>query len=495
LHFLLSFLRFLPSFSMSNKRKENPVVESGVTTPSKCLHVRNLPAFASESDLVALATPFGVVVRTFILQGKNQAFVQMDSVESATALVTEYETKQCTIRQKPVWVQFSKRDEIKPTTAAAGPSRASSSSEQKSASSSQPTSSTQAPNSILIVSVLNARLVVTIENLYTIFKPYGDVLKIVMFVKGNVLKALVQMGTVDSAVNAQAALEGKDMFKNCCHLRIGFSSLTSLKVKNQSEKSRDFYQDGATTDFTAAYTTSAAVLQYNQVAPVTSPPVYAENKLVPSTSQDGPVLLVTKLADTITPDMLFTLFGVYGDVLRVKQLYNKRDNALIQFANSQQAFLAQLHLNHVGLCGKQMSIFMSKHSDIKVPREPAGGSTESAGLTKDYSNSPIHRFRQGGGKNARNIYPPSQVLHISNLPDGATEKELAELFGAEQTGSPTIQFFSTNRKMAYAKMDSISDAILALIRLHNHRLSDRFIRVSFSNKDPTSFAKMDEASD
>jgi len=321
----------------------------------------------------------------------------------------------------------------------------------------------------------------------------------VMFVKGNVLKALVQMGTVDSATNAQAALEGKDMFQNCCHLRIGFSSLTGLKVKNQGPKSRDFLQEGATSDFTAAYTTSAQLLQYGAGGPASpSSQPYSEKKFENNksmnTNNEGSVLLVTKLADSITPDMLFTLFGVYGDVVRVKQLYNKRDSALIQFANNQQAFLAQLHLNHVGLYGKQMSIFMSKHSDIKVSRETNSDSA-GAGLTKDYTNSPAHRFRQGGGKNAKNIHPPSQVLHISNLPNGVNEKDLQDLFGAEQSNPPVIQFFATDRKMAFAKMDTTTDAIMALIRLHNHRLSDRFIRVSFSNKDPTSIGKMDTSSD
>jgi len=354
-----------------------------------------------------------------------------------------------------------------------------------------------------------------VENIYTIFKPYGDVLKIVMFVKGSVLKALVQMGTVDSAVNAQVALEGKDMFQSCCHLRIGYSTLSSLSVKTQGSRSRDFMQPGAMTDFTSAYTTTSQLFTQSSygsssasaasvpaassvgagasaAAPASSfSQPYSEKKHSSASSsatgggQDNSVLLVTKLAEAVTPDMLFTLFGVYGDVIRVKQLYNKRDNALIQFSNPHQAFLAQLHLNHVALCGKQMSIFFSKHSDIKAPR-PESGSSESAGLTKDYSNSPIHRFRQGGGKNAKNIHPPSQVLHISNLPDGVTEKELHDLFGAEQSVAPVIQFFATNRKMAYAKMNSISDAIMALIRLHNHRLSERFIRVSFSNKDPAS---------
>jgi hnRNP-L/PTB/hephaestus splicing factor len=54
--------------------------------------------------------------------------------------------------------------------------------------------------------------------------------------------------------------------------------------------------------------------------------------------QNGPVILVSNLnEDMTTPESLFTLFGVYGDVHRVKILFNKKDSALIQFATPQQA--------------------------------------------------------------------------------------------------------------------------------------------------------------
>ena len=52
---------------------------------------------------------------------------------------------------------------------------------------------------------------------------------------------------------------------------------------------------------------------------------------MPMRQQGGCVLIVSNLEETrVTPDVLFTLFGVYGDVLRVKILFNKKDTALIQ---------------------------------------------------------------------------------------------------------------------------------------------------------------------
>ena len=54
----------------------------------------------------------------------------------------------------------------------------------------------------------------------------------------------------------------------------------------------------------------------------------------------GSVLLVSNLDENLTEcDHLFILFGVYGDVQRVKILFNKKDTALVQMSEPQQALL------------------------------------------------------------------------------------------------------------------------------------------------------------
>ena len=86
--------------------------------------------------------------------------------------------------------------------------------------------------------------------------------------------------------------------------------------------------------------------------------------------------------------------GVYGDVIRVKILYNKRDSALIQFKEPQHAqtgmlvkkkgitwfsiltpmFLAIANLNGVALYGKKLHVTHSKHAQVQMPQ---AGSTVS----------------------------------------------------------------------------------------------------------------------
>lgn len=123
------------------------------------------------------------------------------------------------------------------------------------------------------------------------------------------------------------------------------------------------------------------------------------------------------------------LAGVYGDVIRVKILFNKKDNALIQYSEPQQAQLGEFsssfsilsaaiqHLDKVRWHDKVIRVASSKHNNVQLPKE----GQPDAGLTRDYSHSPLHRFKKPGSKNYMNIYPPSSTLHLSNIPPNVTE--------------------------------------------------------------------------
>ncbi len=70
------------------------------------------------------------------------------------------------------------------------------------------------------------------------------------------------------------------------------------------------------------------------------------------------------------------------------------------------------HLDKLKVYGKQMRVMPSKHQGVQMPKE----GQPDAGLTKDYINSSLHRFKKPGSKNYQNIYPPSSTLHLSNIP-------------------------------------------------------------------------------
>lgn len=308
-------------------------------------------------------------------------------------------------------------------------------------------------------------------------------------------------------------LLGKDIFQGCCHLRIGFSTLQELNVKQNGPTARDFtvpqqqhsaHQHGHYHPYSQQYgvyppqslisSHSQHINQQSHLTQHYSSPngmnLYTPHEQY-SQPQQGAVVLVSNLPERVTPDQLFTLFGVYGDVLRVKILYNKRDTALIQYAHPQQAYLASLHYHHIMLFDKQINVTPSKHIEVSLPKQ-SNNTADSADsqLTRDYEHSHQHRFRRTG-INTKSIHPPSQVLHISSLADQVTEDELSELFQPSSPSPVVVQFFTTTNKVthklsrqAFVKLDSVNSAIESLLRTHNYQLHGKYLRVSFSSKDP-----------
>jgi RNA recognition motif-containing protein len=428
---------------------------------SKVLHVRGIPSYTTEQELTSLVAPFGVAEKVFILPQKHQAFVQMQSIEAASAVLQALELSQPSIRSKDVYFQFSSRQEVTqsgvggPNGTVPPPSMGGMGGDGEA-------------NSILLISITNVTLPVTLENVVQVCKPYGQVLRVITFTKGLDYQALVQMASADQAQNAKLFLDGKDMFQGCCHLRVNFSKRQNLVVKQNNHKSRDFTVNGGMPDPTMGRQFDNGMGGMGMGVSL-------------GAGLGSPVVLVSRLpAENITTDTLFSLFGVYGDVTRVKILYNKRDTAMIQFNTPQQAQHAVQHLNGCPLYGTNISVATSKNLEVQMPR---GDMEDGKELTQDYTGHEAHRFRKKTFINLKNVNGPSQVLHVANLHDAATEDELSQLF-ASQSPVLGVEFFKQTRKMAYVCMSSVSDAVAALIALHNYNLGGYPIRVSFSHKEP-----------
>ncbi|XP_078574273.1 polypyrimidine tract-binding protein 1-like isoform X10 [Branchiostoma floridae x Branchiostoma japonicum] len=387
------------------------------------------------------------------------------------------------------------------------------------------------PNSVLRVIVENLIYPVTLDVLHQIFSKFGAVLRIVTFTKSGTFQALIQFADAASAAQAKTSLDGQNIYNACCTLRIDYSKLETLNVKYNNDKSRDYtrpelpagdgqpsleqamgldrwghnlhpYQVGnpgiMPTPFTPS-SISSSVAAAAGVAGFAPSQLYVPGGLtgsiplagtIPNLSaasaaarlaglqQAGSVLLVSNLnTEMVTPDALFTLFGVYGDVHRVKILFAKKDNALIQMAEPHQANTAMQHLNNLRVWGKNIRVTLSKHNQVQLPKE----GQPDAGLTKDFTSSPLHRFKKPGSKNFLNIYPPSDTLHLSNIPASTTEEELIDLFTSTGGAVQAFKFFAKDRKMALLKMSSTEEAVHSLIKMHNYQLSgSNHLKVSFS---------------
>uniref|UniRef100_A0A3Q4AYJ8 RRM domain-containing protein n=1 Tax=Mola mola TaxID=94237 RepID=A0A3Q4AYJ8_MOLML len=410
-----------------NKKFKGDITGPGV--PSRVIHIRKLPSYITETEVISLGLPFGDVTNLLMLKAKNQAFLEMNSEEAAQNMVGYYSTVMPVIRHHPVYVQFSNHKELKTDNS---PNQERAQAALRAVSTSHVDTSLVAPSSVLRVVVENLVYPVSLDALCQIFSKFGTVLRIIIFTKNSQFQALLQYPDGASAQAAKLSLDGQNIYNGCCTLRINFSKLTSLNVKYNNEKSRDFTR---------------------------------------------PDLPSGDSQPTMEHPAMAAAFSVYGDVMRVKILFNKKENALVQMSDSTQAQLAMSHLSGQKLHGKSLRITLSKHTSVQLPRE----GHEDQGLTKDYSNSPLHRFKKPGSKNYSNIFPPSATLHLSNIPPSVMEDDLKMLFSSSGAMVKAFKFFQKDHKMALIQMGSVEEAIESLIEFHNHDLGENHhLRVSFS---------------
>ncbi|KAK7888740.1 hypothetical protein WMY93_024300 [Mugilogobius chulae] len=333
----------------------------GVGSPSRVLHIRRLPTDVTEAEVIGLGLPFGDVSNLLMLKAKNQR-------------------AQAALRA----LSSSHLDPVAPP-----------------------------PSAVLRVVVENmvcAPGAVTMDTLYQVklqtgFSKFGTVLRIIVFTKNSQFQALLQYSDGQAAQAAKVLLDGQNLYNGCCTLRISFSKLTALDIKFNNERSRDFTRPDlpsgdtpagmehpaamataftpglipaapyptATHAFPHAFTIQPTVSSYPGLVPAL--PGALTSLSLPAASRLGFTTLLQQTQccwSRVTPHCLFILFGVYGDVMRVKILFNKKENALVQMADATQA-------------------------QLRGPRGP--------GPDQGLQHLPLHRFKKPGSKNYSNIFP------------------------------------------------------------------------------------------
>ncbi|CAL9068582.1 unnamed protein product [Musa banksii] len=315
-------------------------------TPSKVLHLRNLPWECTEEELVELCKPFGKIVNTKCNVGANhnQAFVEFAELNQAISMISYYasSSEPAQVRGKTVYIQYSNRQEIVNNKA-----------------------SGEVVGNVLLVTIEGVEAGdVSIEVIHLVFSAFGYVHKIATFEKAAGFQALIQYTDAATASEARNALDGRSIPRlyllpehvTSCHLRISFSAHTDLNIKFQSHRSRDFT---------------------NPYLPVN--PSAIEGTLQPVLGPDGKmkepesnVLLasIENMQYAVTVDVLHTVFSAFGTVQKIA-IFEKNGGtqALIQYPDVTTATVAKEALEgHCiydgGYCKLHLSY--SRHTDLNV---------------------------------------------------------------------------------------------------------------------------------
>lgn len=287
------------------------------------------------------------------------------------------------------------------------------------------------PSKVLLLTITQARYPVTLEVVSKITAPYGKVAKCRIFPRNFGYQVVVKFESIEQATIAKNSLDGQHIYSGSNTIKADFSPapyLVSEKPKIEEINEEDV---------------SNVVFLHN---------------MDPKT----------------TPDQVFNLFSLYGNVLRVKIFFKRRDMGLVQYEDHQQAVTAKNNLHNIPLLGQNLLVSISRNSFINMP-----SSEKKAALCKDYTNSTFHRYKIAGSKNCQNMFPPSCVLHLSNLSDNMNEQFFINLF-AEQASLVAFKYIGEGRRMALVKFKTVEDAVMVLVTHHNHNINGRYLKIAFS---------------
>ncbi|KAK3147092.1 hypothetical protein QOZ80_3BG0277960 [Eleusine coracana subsp. coracana] len=380
-------------------------------TPSKVLHLRNLPWECTEEELVELCKPFGRIVNTKCGVGanRNQAFVEFTDVNQAISMVSYFSSSSepAQIRGKTVYIQYSNRQEIINNRSAG-----------------------ETSGNVLLVTIEGVQASdVTIDVIHMVFSTFGFVHKIATFEKAAGFQALIQYTDAPTASAAKEALDGRSIpsyllpehVTHCC-LRISFSAHKDLNIKFQSNRSRDYTNPYLPINHSAL---DGSTLQ---------PAIGADGRKVEA---EGNVLLasIENMQYAVSVDVLHTVFSSFGTVQKIAIFEkNGTTQALVQYPDVTTAAVAKEALEgHCiydgGYCKLHLSY--SRHTDlnVKAHSDKSRDYTIPAGVIQGVPQAPgVPATSSGwqGNPQAASAYAPPGVAaqsqgangHVSNWNQG-----------------------------------------------------------------------------
>ncbi|CAH0476667.1 unnamed protein product [Peronospora belbahrii] len=208
-------------------------------------------------------------------------------------------------------------------------------------------------------------------------------------------------------------------------------------------------------------------------------PAHSTGRAIRGDTRPSPALICSNIDSRLiasSPHCLFTLFGCFGDVLRIKIMFRKRDTALIQFVDDVHSTSALDHLDGVYVFGKKLRVDYSKHTSVSMPH--ADADRFEIENTLDFSGSPLHRYRR---RSPQEAVSPCPLLHISGIPMELQHNQNALVGLFTQYGFvKNFHYLQSNPKMALIEMGSMDEAIMALLQIDNMAYPDSHMRISFS---------------
>nr|CAX75514.1 Polypyrimidine tract-binding protein 1 [Schistosoma japonicum] len=96
-----------PSMDLEIVDNKKSRVDRLEASPSRVIHIRNMPADATENEIALFAIPFGLLKNMVLSKRNNQALIEMHVLEESVQLVAHYLKYPVTLHGKHLIFQFS----------------------------------------------------------------------------------------------------------------------------------------------------------------------------------------------------------------------------------------------------------------------------------------------------------------------------------------------------------------------------------------------------
>lgn len=278
------------------------------------------------------------------------------------------------------------------------------------------------PSAELLLTVTEVKYPVTQEVVAALMESFGPPVKVRIFPRSQGFQVIVRMETTHAASQARARLDGQHIYNGCNTIKAEYSPMPAVSEEPE-----------------------------------------------PTSEDRGCVLFLQNLSEALNPDMLFSLFSLYGIVRKVKIFFTRRDLGLVQMEEPGQANQAVTFLQDLPLLGRKLQVSLSRTSFINM-----SCSEPKATFCRDYADSRLHRYKQAG-----RVCPPSAALHLSNLSANIGEGFLRRLF-TDQAEVLSLRFLGPDLRQAIVRFRTVEEAVRVLVYHHNETIDGRCLRISFS---------------
>jgi len=385
------------------------------------------------------------------------------------------------------------------------------------------------PNHILLITVLNAKFPINVEVMYKVCTIVGTIKRIVCFERNTVVQAMVEFETLESASKARTSLHGCDIYNNCCTMKVEFSKMESLKVRENGPMSWDFTmseggevarrtilnapdmggdmmgggvrQDFHGQDFMAGMRSMDMMGHSGHGGP--GPGNHNDMMMGGPGPAHGRgddrscVVVVHNLATgEMNCDRLFNLVCQYGNVSKIFFMKTKPGCAMIEMGDHEGAQRIISNLQSTLLFGNKLQLDLSK-KHIRITNAPLEFKLDDGtNSVKDYvSDWRLNRFNTKEMARKNRILAPTKVIHFYGVSRDMSEDDIEKLFEEYCAPPPhKVKFVESKKERDGGKNDereersgvglayfnSVEEATEALVMVNHRDISGKMIKLCFS---------------